>query len=409
MVRFLHAADLHLGMKVTRFDPQACARIQEARFEALEKLRKQAIERDVDFLVLAGDIFDDPSVDHSTAERAFSILEGKSLNRPVFLISGNHDPLTPGGVWDRDPWRREQPTKHVRLLRESEPVPLDDWPVTLFPCPPRFRTSTDEPTAWIARHSRDPDDARIRIGLAHGSLNDRPNLPLDDHLIPPDAADRYGLDYLALGHWHRPSTHPDRDGAQRTAYSGTIEPMRFPGASARQSTGWTARSEDADDERFQDKGRGTALIVTIEGPEAPPEIETIEVGYLRWESVNEDLTQTSIGALTSQYAEREDRARTLLHLELTGVLKPEQWGRIEELRDIVERRYAQGSAVHADAVYIEPSPERLRDIVGDGVVARVLERLREEAASDDAETKQVADQALRRLYEIALNLEADSR
>ncbi len=59
-----------------------------------------------------------------------------------------------------------------------------------------------------------------------------PNLPLDDHLIRKDAADHYRLDYLALGHWHKPLRHRSSDGAERTAYSGTHEPMRFPGSGA---------------------------------------------------------------------------------------------------------------------------------------------------------------------------------
>ena len=61
-------------------------------------------------------------------------------------------------------------------------------PVTIFPCPLRNRNSIDDPTAWIANHPQSDGDQTIRIGLAHGSLNLLPNLPLDDHLIRKDAA-----------------------------------------------------------------------------------------------------------------------------------------------------------------------------------------------------------------------------
>ena len=44
MVRFLHAADLHLGLRITRFDESACDRIGEARFEAIEQLRPGGTE-----------------------------------------------------------------------------------------------------------------------------------------------------------------------------------------------------------------------------------------------------------------------------------------------------------------------------------------------------------------------------
>ena len=70
MVRFLHAADLHLGLRITRFEESACNRIGEARFEAVEQLRVKAAEHKADFVVIAGDIFDDHSVSKSVAERA---------------------------------------------------------------------------------------------------------------------------------------------------------------------------------------------------------------------------------------------------------------------------------------------------------------------------------------------------
>src|SRR6266446_4919675 len=116
MVRFLHAADLHLGLRITRFEESACNRIGEARFEAIEQLRTKAAEHQVDFILIAGDFFDDHSVSKRLAERAFTLFEGKTIPCPVYIIPGNHDPLTPGGVWDREAWKREQSTENIHLL-----------------------------------------------------------------------------------------------------------------------------------------------------------------------------------------------------------------------------------------------------------------------------------------------------
>ena len=65
MVRFLHAADLHLGLRVTRFDEDACNRVGEARFIALQQLREKAAQLRADFIVVAGDVFDDHCVSRS--------------------------------------------------------------------------------------------------------------------------------------------------------------------------------------------------------------------------------------------------------------------------------------------------------------------------------------------------------
>src|SRR5207245_10351506 len=112
-------AQWHLGLRITRFPPEVAKKIREARFQALEKIRDRARTRQVDFVLVAGDLFDDHAVDSDMARRAFDMLESFAV--PVFLISGNHDPLLPGSVWDRPPWNQPAPTR-VRLLREPKPI-----------------------------------------------------------------------------------------------------------------------------------------------------------------------------------------------------------------------------------------------------------------------------------------------
>jgi DNA repair exonuclease SbcCD nuclease subunit len=394
-VRFLHAADLHLGLRLTRFDKTAATQIAEARFSALDNLKKAAIDRRVHFVIIAGDVFDDNAVPAALAERTLSALEGSSWPGEVFVIPGNHDPLTPGCVWDRDPWTREQSHKRVRVLRTSSPVPLSEFSATLFPCPLRHRTSIDDPTCWIAQHPRS-SDSDIRIGIAHGSLRILPQLPEDDHLIPPDAADRLGLDYLALGHWHKPQRH-----GLRTAYPGTHEPMRFPDVSVGDSTGWEGYALDGGDERFADAGRGVAYFVEIAEPGAPPRIEDIDIGHLRWSAERVDVTGRTPGHLVKDFSNRPDILRTILRLRLEGVLSPQEYRRLEELRQVIEGRYHAGSTFDADAVLIEPTDDELGAVVGDGVLPRVLDRLKADMIADDEDRRAVATHALKILYRLA--------
>ena len=206
--------------------------------------------------------------------------------------------------------------------------------------------------------------------------------------------------HLATG-TNRYVTEPPT-GSSRTAYSGTHEPMRFPGSGAGLSTGWSSYSSDGDAERFQDEGRGTALLVSIDEPGAPPQIETIEVGRLRWSAEDRDLTSQPLGELISTYAERENREVTLLRLSLSGVLDPEKHRRIDTvLKEIVCNRYCPGSSLDADAVLVEPNSDQLSKIVGDGVLSRMLERLQQESQSTDAKVRRIADHALKLMYRIA--------
>nr|WP_263328422.1 DNA repair exonuclease [Neobacillus sp. Marseille-Q6967] len=100
-ISFLHAADLHLdspmvGLK--HFPGNILSRLRESTFTALEKLTKAAIDLQVDFVILAGDLFDgeDRSLRAQSRFRSeMQILEQKGI--PVFVIHGNHDHLN--GSW----------------------------------------------------------------------------------------------------------------------------------------------------------------------------------------------------------------------------------------------------------------------------------------------------------------------
>jgi DNA repair exonuclease SbcCD nuclease subunit len=393
MVSFLHAADLHLGLRITRFDPATANKVREARFTALDNIRKVAAERRVDFILIAGDLFDDDAVDMVTARRAFEILDNAPM--PVFVLSGNHDPLLAGGVWDRPPWNQVE-TKRVRLLRRAEPVEIGPG-VVLFPCPVFRKTSLNDPTAWIALDSSDRSD--LRIGLAHGSLKVRDDLPPDDHVIARHAASEKKLDYLALGHWHSRSIYPDREGVQRTAYPGVHEPIRFQGSSEL-GTGWLAYSAPGRAE-FLDSGKGEVLHVRLAGSGQAPGIEPVEVGNFIWNEEKCELRSADeLSRLISDVATRPNVERRLLRLKLAGVLDATSMLRLEELKQILEHRYLFGELDDAQ-LHVEPTEEEMREAAGQGVLRRVLEQLRVEARSGETQQRQVAERAILLLYLIA--------
>ncbi|MCQ6280675.1 DNA repair exonuclease [Bacillus sp. EB600] len=100
-VTFIHAADLHLdspmvGLK--HLPEPIFKRIKESTFVALKKLTQSALEKKVDFVILAGDLFDgeDRSLRAQSRLRTEMLrLEAKGI--PVYVVHGNHDHL--GGTW----------------------------------------------------------------------------------------------------------------------------------------------------------------------------------------------------------------------------------------------------------------------------------------------------------------------
>ncbi len=399
MVSFLHAADLHLGLRLTRFPEHVVKKLQDARFQAIERILEEARGRHVDFLLIAGDLFDDHTIDLRLARRAFEILS--SSPAPVYVISGNHDPLIPGGLWDREPWITAD-SGTVRFLRERKPLEVQPG-VVLFPCPVMCKTSLEDPTGWIPGDEVDQDC--IRIGLAHGSFHCRPGLPENDHLIAENAPQSRKLDYLALGHWHSRQIFMDHAGATRVAYPGVHEPMRYQ-ASEEIRTGWTPYVEDTQRLEFRDDGRGEILHVTIDAPGAPPHVEAIEVGRLRWEQHLRELrSEDDLSRLINEVAMDPARELRVLRLKVSGRLSATAFARLQELRDLLEARYAYGELVESD-LQLAAEERELQTIAGHGVTSRVFSRLREESRDANQDVRRSAEVALAALYDIATEAKA---
>ena len=139
-MKFIHTADWQIGMKAAHVG--AWGKGPEARLEAARKVIEAAEDRGADFILLAGDTFEDNGVDRVLVQKTADIL-GKSPV-PVYFIPGNHDPLVPGSVWDHPSWGEQA---KIQVLRAAEPVEVPGG--TLYPCPVLEKHSRKDPTAWI--------------------------------------------------------------------------------------------------------------------------------------------------------------------------------------------------------------------------------------------------------------------
>lgn len=102
-VKFIHGADIHIdspmvGLK--SLPPRIFKRLQESTFQAFRSLVDKAITNRVDFVVLAGDLFDNQN--RSVRAQVFLRKEMERLAEEkidVFLIHGNHDHMS--GNWNQ--------------------------------------------------------------------------------------------------------------------------------------------------------------------------------------------------------------------------------------------------------------------------------------------------------------------
>lgn len=374
MVKFLHTADWQIGMKAVHVG-SAGARVRDERLNAAARVIEIARKAGAEFILVAGDTFEDNGVDRVMVQKVADILA--SFSDPVYLIPGNHDPLMPGSVWEHPAWKQ---TSTIHVLREEKPVQVPGG--TLYPCPAREKYSRKDPTAWIIAN----DEGGTRIGLAHGTVEgvhqDEPDFP-----VPRDAASRSRLDYLALGHWHSTVTYPGQDGAVRMAYSGTHETTKF-----------------------GERDSGNALIVEIPEAGAPSLITPVRTGGLLWKVIEADLREAGdLASVRAQIETLESPLSTLLELRLAGLLPAQDCDEFLRIKELLASRSLFG---RIETSQLRPSPEDDSWLAGlpPGAIREAGAKLRQltdphyAGQRPDGASPEVASRAVLELYALTTEI-----
>jgi len=216
MARFLHIADIHLGFD--HYDNKE--RTKDFYLALKDVLKKHAIKAQVDFVVIAGDLFEHRTIQPAILNQAkdcFSMLKDAGIT--TIAIEGNHDNRPFGTTTN---WLKYLSDDGLVILLEPEAIdgkifyePWDtedliggyiDLPcgvrvmgsqwygssapkmieilVTAIDNVPKF----DGPTVMLFHHGLEGQIARYQGALRYIEL-----LPLK----------KAGVDYLALGHIHK--------------------------------------------------------------------------------------------------------------------------------------------------------------------------------------------------------------
>lgn len=222
-IRFLHTADLHLGSPLRNFGELARER-QRDFLKTFDRIVNLAIKREVDCLLVAGDLFDSTEVDAETVGRVqegFERLSGRGIR--VVLIPGTHDNVVSAeSVYNRYPF----PAVHI--LKEpvvTEPLRIEIRGTAVWFYGFAFRSDRSR-EALESMRRRSPGG--IHVGLIHGSLKGSPEWDMRKKDIPFTVAElsELGLDYIALGHYHNAACLQE-NGRVIACYPGSPEGKKF--------------------------------------------------------------------------------------------------------------------------------------------------------------------------------------
>lgn len=385
-VTFLHAADLHLGSPLRAVEdasPSFAERLNEATYDAFGRIIDVAVEQGVDFVVIAGDLYDRQArsvVANQFLVEQFERLADKGI--PSYVVHGNHDPLGEG----------------------AEKLELPD-PVTVFGSDGVTAVAYPEagaPEAYLLGHSYGsrhvsrplveqytPEDRSVpAIGLLHTGLN-----PDGRRYVPCSPADLAAkpIDYWALGHLHTPACV---EGAP-AAYSG-IPQGRHAG----------------------ELGVGGCLLVTLEA-HRDPALEFVPVSPIVWHEEVIDIGEATPESPLRNISEAEtfidERALDLRAADLAEVpalpdmpLADTDW---EPDGFVCRWTFTGCGELHEvlDAEARDVLAERLRSRLGDGQPFVWTEAVRDRTGMPipDIETLADDDEVIGELRTLARELRED--
>lgn len=221
MIRLFHIADVHLGASLSGFEEAAAARRGQVR-DAFRALPALAAEHGVVGLLVAGDLFDSPMP--STEDRAMVVEVFRQLDEGgcrVFVVPGNHDPVTVKS----HPYRETLGPAHRFLNAHFETVHLETEAG-----PVRIHGVAFDPARCAAplETLQRPDEPGVDIALLHASLSMTEHWEAGANTLSPTEDDlaALGVDYVALGDYHRPRLPAEFQEGLTACYPGSFSAVR---------------------------------------------------------------------------------------------------------------------------------------------------------------------------------------
>lgn len=311
-MRFLHTADWQLGMTRHFLDADAQARFTDARLDAISRLGAVAAEREAEFVVVCGDVFEDNRLAPAVVARSLDRIA--AIDRPVYLLPGNHDPLDAASIYTSEVFRRHRPANVIVL--ESPGVHEVRPGVELLAAPWFSKHPAGDPLTEAVAAAAAPAAGVIRIAVGHGGT-----LPVgarDQRLIDVDALSARiaagELRYVALG-----DRHSVTEVAPGIWYSGAPEVTNFD---------------------HKETASGSVLVVDV--PDAgPARVERARVGMWRFASREFPLTaERDVDAAVGALAALPDKDRTVVKVGFTGTVGLAAKARLDAEIEALRARFA---------------------------------------------------------------------
>ena len=214
MVKFLHIADIHLGIRRYRSEDRA----RDFFYAWRDCIERYALAEEVSFVLIAGDFFDARKVEPQTMNQAMYCLSGlREAGIPVVAIEGNHDCHESDSKFS---WLRS--LSQWGFIKLLEPV-YDDGVVSLVPWDDKrhegsfidvagvrifgsiwYGSTVGQSLPSLIDQLREHcSPRRFNVMMLHTDVEGQLNRPIPALPVAEINKLRSYIDYLALGHTHK--------------------------------------------------------------------------------------------------------------------------------------------------------------------------------------------------------------
>lgn len=205
-MRFVHIADVHLGVKPDRgrvWSDERAAEIQESFYDIVNICERDKIE----LLLIAGDLFHEKPTVQQLKSLDYQ-LRKLTVTKTV-IIAGNHDYIEKNSAWETYSFESDT----VLLPRDRA---TNAYIEELNVCITGYSYGREQYTERILERLKPGREGAYNILLGHGG--DAQHMPFSKEKLA-----RLGFDYIALGHIHKPA-HILKN---KLAFSGSLEPIDY--------------------------------------------------------------------------------------------------------------------------------------------------------------------------------------
>lgn len=355
-MKFIHTADLHLGKSFPIVGDKGSL-LREAQLNTLARIMELAESNAVDFILFAGDLFDSNEVSKRIVQKTIRLLNNIEPI-PVFILPGTHDLLNEESIYKRNEFRGG----NIKIFGiDGTSIKIKNTIIHGRP------NDTKQGGIHPLKELNHDPDAKFNVAAIHASVKIESKASPDDYLVTASEIANSGMDYVAIGHWHKKMDFSEKK--VDAWYSGAPEATKF------------------------DEAEKAGFVLLVELGKAGVKVEEKKVGEYTWIDKSINVSISPPGKSLNSEIEALKGEKTLLRLRLKGTI-PKGY---EIDADLLEENFAD------DFFYFEVDSSKvgypIKDVdqvfakgtIGGLYVSRLKELIRK---AKDKEEKAMFEEAL---------------